>query len=105
RVDVFFLLIAQPGVPQSIDVGMMQPEDRVERSGNRHRHQPEIAPVVWIPARRDATNGAMNHVVRQGLETAVGRLGLGPVMEDCLWPAESRWNVTVAAGKHIILER
>ena len=72
---------------------------------DRHRHQPEIAPVVGIPTWRDATDRAMDDVVRQDFEAAVGGLRLGPVMEQRLRAAEPGRNIAVAAGEHVVLER
>ena len=80
-VLMLLLRVAQPGAPETIDVGVVQPEDRVECRSHRHRHQPEIAPVVGIPTRRDATDRAVNDVVRQRFEAAVRGVRLGPVVE------------------------
>ncbi len=88
-----------PDLPQAIDVGVVQPEDRIEPRGVGIGHQSGIA-----RSRVGAAHQTVNGVVRLGLDAAV-RMGLAVVIEARADAAETLAAALSRTGEMAVAQR
>src|SRR5215211_1749395 len=69
----------EPVVPEPVDVGVVKPEDRIERGAEGIAHQPAL---TWVD--QGAANGGVHRVVWRELQLAGG-------------PGELGWSYPAAA--------
>jgi len=92
----------QPGLPQPVDIGMVQPEDRVEpgRGGVRHQSDLERIHEVIVAGAADV---AVDVVVRALLEQPF--VAAAAVLERCAPAAEAGRAADLRADEAVLQER